>query len=263
MSYILDALRKSEEERQQGTVPDFMTVQDTIVQQPKKRLLLPYLLIVSLIINAALLAWWLVPWQSKKSGQVKSHPTVGQQPEFKRVALPSQDLTRTSSPEAKIDRKTPMRESEIITPKKEDKPKTTIRQQQPVRALTDLPEQVSNSIPVIDKENLHEIAQLVPQQSRRVHQLSLDSKGTKKSVALRDNKIHSVEDLPLSIQQSLPTFTISVSLYSDEPASRMAKINGSMIREGEYLTAGLKLEEITPDGLILSYQNYRFRIGQK
>jgi len=33
MSYILDALRKSEKERQQGTVPDFMTVQDAMVQE--------------------------------------------------------------------------------------------------------------------------------------------------------------------------------------------------------------------------------------
>jgi hypothetical protein len=43
----------------------------------------------------------------------------------------------------------------------------------------------------------------------------------------------------------------------------MARINGSMIREGEYLTAGLKLEEITPDGVIFSYQNYRFHVGPK
>jgi general secretion pathway protein B len=75
MSYILDALKKSEKERQQGTVPDFMTVQDAMVQEHKKRLL-PYLLIVSLLINSALFVWWLVPWQSKKPGQILNSKTA-------------------------------------------------------------------------------------------------------------------------------------------------------------------------------------------
>jgi hypothetical protein len=56
MSYILDALKKSEKEHQQGTVPDLMTVQDVMVQEPTKRPLLPYLLLVALLLNAALLA---------------------------------------------------------------------------------------------------------------------------------------------------------------------------------------------------------------
>jgi len=158
-----------------------------------------------------------------------------------------------------------MLEPEIIAPKKEaePRPKTSIHQQQPVNVSTVLQEQVSNSIPVIDKESLREIAQVVPQQTPRIHQVPSDPKGTNRSVAPRENKVYNIEDLPLSIKQSLPPLTISVSLYSDEPASRMAKINGSMIREGEYLTVGLKLEEITPDGVIFNYQNYHFRVGPK
>jgi hypothetical protein len=41
----------------------------------------------------------------------------------------------------------------------------------------------------------------------------------------------------------------------------MVKINGQAMREGQDLIAGLKLEEITQNGVIFSYQNYRFRIG--
>jgi general secretion pathway protein B len=263
MSYILDALRKSEKERQQGTVPDFMTVQDAMVQEPKKRLLLPYLLIVSLLINSALFVWWLVPWQSKKSGQMTSYSTARQQPESKEVALPSKDSTKTSGPEAKINRDTPVAESEIIALKKESKTQTTINQQQQVSVATDLQEKISNSISAVNKESLREITPVVSQQTRTIHQFSSEPKSTQKSVAHRENNVYNIEDLPLSIQQNLPPITISVSLYSNEPASRMARINGSMIREGEYLTAGLKLEEITPDGVIFSYQNYRFHVGPK
>jgi general secretion pathway protein B len=263
MSYILDALRKSEKERQQGTVPDFMTVQDVLVEEPKKRLLLPYILIASLLINSALLLWWFVPWQSKKSGQMNSNSTAGQQPESEEVALLSKDATRTFGSKARINRDTPMAGSEIIALKKESKPQTTINQLRQVSVATDLEEKVSNSISAINKESLREITPVVSQQPRAIHQFSSEPKGTEKSVAHKESNVYNMEDLPLSIQQNLPPITISVSLYSDEPASRMARINGSMIREGEYLTAGLKLEEITPDGVIFRYQNYRFRIGPK
>jgi hypothetical protein len=43
----------------------------------------------------------------------------------------------------------------------------------------------------------------------------------------------------------------------------MVKINGQMLREGQDLTDGLELKEITHDGVILSYQNYRFHVGLK
>src|SRR3989304_1233253 len=66
MSYILDALKKSEKERRHGTVPDLLTVQDILVQEPKKRLLWPYFLLIALLLNAGLFMWWLNPWQSKK-----------------------------------------------------------------------------------------------------------------------------------------------------------------------------------------------------
>jgi hypothetical protein len=41
----------------------------------------------------------------------------------------------------------------------------------------------------------------------------------------------------------------------------MVRVNGNRMKEGQYLTTGLKLEEIIPDGVIFSYMHYRFRIG--
>ena len=74
-------------------------------------------------------------------------------------------------------------------------------------------------------------------------------------------KLYSLNELPSSVRQKLPDFSLSVFLYADEPASRMVRVNGSMMKEGQYLTTGLKLEEIIPDGVIFSYLDYRFRIG--
>jgi hypothetical protein len=74
-------------------------------------------------------------------------------------------------------------------------------------------------------------------------------------------KLYSLNELPSSIREKLPEFSLSVFLYADEPDARMVRVNGNRMKEGQYLTTGLKLEEIIPDGVIFSYMHYRFRIG--
>jgi general secretion pathway protein B len=263
MSYILDALKKSEKERQQGMVPDLMTVQDVMAQEQKKRPLLPYLLLVALLLNVALLTWWLVPWQSKKPG-IELYPVVRQQPSSKTGEFPPPDLTKTFSSGVKVSKEEPVSEEGKTIPKKEAKSESIVLQKQPVQASADLQEQTTDKpSPTIETGNLREASPFVTQQTRTIRQVPSEAKTTNKSVASDKNKIYNLDDLPLPIQQSLPTITISVFLYSDDPDSRMSKINGLMMHEGEYLTAGLKLEEITTDGVIFSYQSYRFRVVPK
>ena len=57
--------------------------------------------------------------------------------------------------------------------------------------------------------------------------------------------------------------TVSVHAYSDTPEKRLVGIGSRILREGDYVVPGLQLEEITPDGMILSYRGYRFRRGVK
>jgi hypothetical protein len=77
------------------------------------------------------------------------------------------------------------------------------------------------------------------------------------------NRLYNVSELPLQVRQNLPDFSVSVFIYSDEPASRLVRINGQMMREGQNLTSGVKLEEIVPSGVIFSCQRYRFLIAPK
>jgi len=68
-------------------------------------------------------------------------------------------------------------------------------------------------------------------------------------------------DLPVSIQQEIPKLAISVHAYSPVAKERLVGINDRVLREGEQLAPGLKLEQITLDGMIISYKGYRFRRG--
>ena len=70
-------------------------------------------------------------------------------------------------------------------------------------------------------------------------------------------------ELPLAIQQDLPGMSVSVHAYSGKVAERLVGINGRLLHQGEYVAPGLRLESITPDGMILSYKGYTFRRGVK
>ena len=59
MSYILDALKKAEKERKQGTLPDMLTVQDIVAEKPKKSRVSVYFLAAALVLNAGIFVWWL------------------------------------------------------------------------------------------------------------------------------------------------------------------------------------------------------------
>ena len=76
MSYILDALRKLEQTRQQDESLTFLTFQG---QSPRKRMrhrLWPYLLVVVLMLNAGVIFWWIAPWQSLGKKSMTAEPTA-------------------------------------------------------------------------------------------------------------------------------------------------------------------------------------------
>ena len=75
MSYILDALRKSETERQQGRVPD-LGQQVQLIHRPKKKRVSPAVWVaLALTLNAGVLAFLLwpgtpLPWGSAEQAEV-------------------------------------------------------------------------------------------------------------------------------------------------------------------------------------------------
>lgn len=64
MSYILEALKKSEQQRKQGDVPSLQTVHLPMPEQPSSASW-PYLVIVLLLVSLAFVLGWLQPWNSR------------------------------------------------------------------------------------------------------------------------------------------------------------------------------------------------------
>ncbi|CAM3998017.1 general secretion pathway protein GspB [Roseateles saccharophilus] len=66
-------------------------------------------------------------------------------------------------------------------------------------------------------------------------------------------------ELPESLRREIPKLAISGSVYSDDPASRFLIVNGEVQHEGAKLGAELMLEQIRPHELVLRFKGQRYR----
>lgn len=68
-------------------------------------------------------------------------------------------------------------------------------------------------------------------------------------------------ELPADFRARLPQVNVSGSTYSSNPAQRTLIANGKMVQEGDEIAPGLKLESIGPRNAVLSYEGTRYSIG--
>ncbi len=266
MSYILDALKKSERERQRGSVPDVHTPEN-VPRQTRKQRLLPYLILCVLILNAGLLVGWLIGSPKKPQSMAQSavsSPVRAKAHESAKgidvarasVETPPAEPVKTSSLARTAEKRpavgTPAAGAETHA--------QIVRRDQPLKAGAE--QKTGSGEGPLASTTAKETPQSAPPapQQVAVNHAPVEPQPVTHNETPIKNKIYSLKELPSSVQQKLPDFSISILLYSSENASRMVRINGQMLREGQYLSAGIKLEEIVPDGVILSFQNYRFHV---
>jgi general secretion pathway protein B len=73
----------------------------------------------------------------------------------------------------------------------------------------------------------------------------------------------SISELSLSGNQSLPDIHLDVHVYANRPADRFVYINMRKYREGAVLQEGPTLERIRRDGVILNYNGLRFLVPRQ
>jgi len=254
MSYILDALKKSEEERKRGTVPDLLAVQDAQGQEQKGRHVWPYLLLAALALNAGIFLWWLTPWHATR-------PTVTAYSTTKQGPLPERMVNAESGPR----KETPVPAQDAPLVKSAPDKRVSDLQDRSVQTKAAKQEHatVTNPSPIVEMRESRVLAPSLPPQAPVTSPALPEPKPSAGNGDTGGATLYNLTELPLAIRQSLPTFSISALIHTGDPASGMVKINGQVMREGQELSPGLKLEEIISDGVIFRYHNYRFRVGLK
>lgn len=69
-----------------------------------------------------------------------------------------------------------------------------------------------------------------------------------------------LRQLPVELQRELQNIRFSVHIYAAEPSSRLVKYEGKMLREGDFVRPGLRIEAIVPRAVVLQYRQTRFKV---
>ncbi|MCM5682761.1 general secretion pathway protein GspB [Schlegelella sp. S2-27] len=75
------------------------------------------------------------------------------------------------------------------------------------------------------------------------------------------SRIHTPSELPDDVRRSLPALSVGGSVYSSNPSDRVLILNGRPFREGDQPTPDLTLEEIRLKSAVLRFRNYRYAIS--
>jgi general secretion pathway protein B len=73
------------------------------------------------------------------------------------------------------------------------------------------------------------------------------------------NNLHTYAELG----GSLPELRLDLHVYAANPAERYAFINMHKVREGDVTTDGVQVKEITRDGVVLEYHGTEFLLGRQ
>lgn len=74
-------------------------------------------------------------------------------------------------------------------------------------------------------------------------------------------RVPSINELPDDVRRDLPQLVIGGAMYSETPSSRMLIINSQVFHEGDQPYQGLVLEEIRLKSAVFKYRGYRYAIN--
>ncbi len=74
------------------------------------------------------------------------------------------------------------------------------------------------------------------------------------------NDLPFLNDLPFGFRRTVPKFAINVFVYSQQPEDRWVMIDMVKYKPGQQIKDALLLQEIRPDSLVVVYQNRTFQI---
>ena len=74
-------------------------------------------------------------------------------------------------------------------------------------------------------------------------------------------RLYTLSELPEDVRAGLPALAVGGAMYSQTPANRMLIINGQVFREGDTLAPGLVLEQINLKSAVLKVKGLRYGIS--
>lgn len=239
MSYILEALKRSERERGQGAVSPLtadLRIADT--ERAAPRPLWPWVgaaVLIGVLFGAA--GWWLAlrgssPGPAPLAGPVTRTGAVPRRAPAVPAHAPASVPTEAAAKGAPVPPTHPALPAHSASPLTHPVP------------------------PARPAPSMHPVSPDHPTPSAQ----SASRPASAPPSAATAAPVPNLDDLPVAFRAQLPHLQIEVYVYSPRPELRWVLINLHRYREGDRLPGGVLLERITQDGLILDYAGRRFRL---
>jgi general secretion pathway protein B len=234
MSYILDALKKADQERTAGNVPDLETVHG---HEPatRKSSRWPWILAVLFLFNAVAVTLLAIRYNSGTGGDTVAHHVA---PEERGSAMPNAGHLRPPGATAgtgPVVRKAPPATVRTASQPQEHGEVAVARPASPPPVPPSLPAAAATPPPSPETAPAHpRVTASIPEW----------------------------DELPLDYRSGLSMPRIDVHVYDTDPQNRFILADMQKYREGDRLPNGAILEKILPDGIQLSYQGRTFHYGK-
>ncbi|MEW6330326.1 MAG: general secretion pathway protein GspB [Pseudomonadota bacterium] len=228
MSYILDALRKSQQARQPGSAPRTGAVHNISLALPVSGWWLVLGLVLLLGIVAAVLLFW--------RNTVAHLPDPPPAP----VTIDPVAAAPASAPPASV----PATES----PASKTAPVADLAEQAKLPAPAPSPKKVT-AARTVKKPALTPRPETVKTVSAPAVPLVMD-----------DTPL--LQQMPQDFQRALPALAVTIHVYSHDESQRILFINNREYRKGSQIDGGVRVEDIVPDGVVLSFRGERFKLGR-
>lgn len=260
MSLILDALRRAEQERQQGRAPGLDQL-PTAPADTRRPIPWPTVVVVGLVVTGAVALGF-----SLRQGETRPAPTPGNR-EAGPPALPSaqassvpprpvaiesaaakakpalQGASNLTSMDDLLEPPAPARST--VTPRPTPAPRPIAPVDLSQKAAGPAPNAESPS-PASTRAAAEPIAE--PETSPL-----LDAE----DVLMSGPTVTPLRDMPPGYRADFPSLNVDVHVYNEEPQRRFVLLNLRRYREGQTLSEGPKLIEIQPDGIVFDFRGER------
>jgi general secretion pathway protein B len=223
MSFILDALKKSESERQRQAGPALLEMR---IVRPTRRLPIWALLVgVLLIISVGILAW--LAWRPAPVPATAAAPVAAPANAVPAAAVAQTPLGAPAGAPGPALAPATLATAPAATPTMVQPPS------QAAAAATD--NNPADTEPAV----------------------TAPAGGTRE--ANNSSNLHTYAELG----GSLPEMRLDLHVYAANPAERYAFINMHKVREGDVTAEGVQVKEITREGVVLDYRGTEFLLGRQ
>lgn len=242
MSFILEALKKVEREREAAGQPRLGAVQRL---PTPRRFVWPWVFCIALAVNAGVVwtLWHPAPPMAEGMGPSMTPPSPAAVAGDKAGPKIAETGHRTAKPEP-FDQPHGRRKSDPVRPRgetaasplgapprpRDEEPRTAAPE--PIVAAepsTSEPAAMRGKLPPADPTPTTAVRDILPLWMQ----------------------------MPAEWRAAVPDLSINLMAYSQDPSERLVYIKGLRYREGELVEGKLKIEKITREGVILSYQDRR------